>query len=352
MPGGMVQMIQPELMTVRPGDDLDWASLEDYLRARLEDIPAGPLQVLQFPRGSANLTYKLAFDDLQLVLRRPPFGKTAPGAHDMAREFRVLSHIWRAYPRAPRVYAFCEDVSVIGAPFVVQEYRSDGVVIFEGASADFATLPDVGIRLTQAMVEALADLHEIDFRAVGLADFGRPEGYLQRQLSGWRDRWSRVASADCAVEMEQVASRLESETPNSSLISLIHNDYKLDNCQFRPGAPDSVASVFDWDMATLGDPLVDVGITLAYWSDVRRRVPLGLPPKDVFARLYAERVGIDLATIGWYEAFACWRNAVVIQQLYDRRLRGDSHDDRAAQYGRAASALAARAVDILDGREA
>jgi aminoglycoside phosphotransferase (APT) family kinase protein len=339
-----------EVAEVRAGDALDWAALEAWLRAHLPDLPAQPMQVLQFPRGAANLTYRLAFGELRLVLRRPPFGKTAPGAHDMGREHSILSRLWSAYPRAPRAYAFCNDAAVIGAPFVVQAYRGGGVVIFGGAPDGMADLPDLGERLTQAMAEALADLHRVDYAAAGLADLGRPEAFVARQLAGWRDRWRRVASAENAALVERVADRLEGAMPVSAAAAVIHNDFKLDNCQFRPGDPDQVVSVFDWDMATLGDPLIDVGITLAYWSHMARDPSLGLPPKEAFARAYAARMGVDVEAIRWYEAFACWRTAVAVQQLYDRFLRGDSHDQRLAATGASIPRLAARAEAVLDGR--
>ena len=338
----------PEVAAVRAGDELDWPALEAHLRAQVGDLPNAPMRVLQFPRGNANLTYQLAFGDLRLVLRRPPFGKTAPGAHDMGREHAILSKLWRAYPRAPRALLFCEDTAVIGAPFVVQEYRGDGVVIFGPASDDMAGLPGLGGRLTSALAGALADLHKVDYAAIDLAGLGRPDGFVARQLSGWRDRWRRVASEDRTAQMERLADRLERDLPAPRRTSIVHNDFKLDNCQFRPGAPDLVISVFDWDMATLGDPLVDVGVTLAYWPYAQRQQSLGLPPKETFAEVYAELAGIEVGALRWYEAFACWRNAVAIQQLYDRFLKGDSHDERQAATGRNVVLLADRAEAVLD----
>lgn len=210
------------------------------------------MTVSQFPRGSANLTYRLAFAGLHLVLRRPPFGKIAPGAHDMHREYTILSKLWQAWPRAPRAYVLCEDVEVIGAPFVVQEYRDGGVVIFGEAPPSMADLPDLGTRLVTAMADALADLHKVDYAAVGLADLGKPEGFVERQVAGWRDRWSRVASAECGHRYVAMGERLAAEMPQSGPPALIHNDYKLDNCQFRPGDPERVASVFDWDGQVVG----------------------------------------------------------------------------------------------------
>lgn len=342
-------IVAPEVAAVRPGEELDWAALEAYLRVHIEDLPAAPMAVLQFPRGSANLTYQLSFGERRLVLRRPPFGKTAPGAHDMGREHRILSRLWQAYPRAPRAYLLCEDISVIGAPFVVQDYRAGGVVLFSGASEGMESAPDAGLRIATALADALADLHAVDYAAIGLSELGKPEGFVRRQLTGWRDRWNRVAAADYAELMNRVGDRLERDMPATTRHSIVHCDYKLDNCQFRAGEPDTVVSVFDWDMATLGDPLIDVGITLSYWAHMSRGNTLGLPPKAVFADLYAARTGVGLEALRWYEAFANWRTAVAVQQLADRYQRGDSADSRLADSARQGAMLAQRAEAALNG---
>jgi aminoglycoside phosphotransferase (APT) family kinase protein len=338
-----------EVAAVRSGDELDWVKLESWLRSHVADLPAAPMTVAQFPRGTANLTYRLAFGDLQLVLRRPPFGKIAPGAHDMAREYAILSKLWRAWPCAPRAYAFCQDAEVIGAPFVASEYRGGGLVIFGGAPPSMAGLPDLGMRLATAMADALADLHKVDYAAVGLSDLGKPNGFVERQVAGWRDRWSRVASGECCERYEAMGARLADEMPQSGPPAIVHNDYKLDNCQFLPGAPDKVVSVFDWDMATLGDPLVDVGICLSYWRFMRRAEDLRLPEGRIFAELYADRMGIDPDALRWYEAFADWRTGVAVQQLYDRHRRGNSADDRLANLGRSVEEFIGRAETVMEG---
>lgn len=342
---------EPEVAPVRAGEALDWPALEARLRAELADLPADPMSVLQFPRGSANLTYRLSFGDLRLVLRRPPFGKTAPGAHDMGREHRILSRIWRAYPRAPRAYLLCEDVSVIGAPFVVQEYRGGGEVIFDQLPPGMVGLPDLGLRLTRAMADALADMHTIDIAAAGLSDLGKPEGFVARQMSGWRDRWARAAPAPSVPAMDRVADALEESRPATSAAALIHNDYKLNNCQFRPDDPDEVITVFDWDMATLGDPLIDVGILLNYWASMKTAPGLELPPKEAFAQMYADRAKLEVEALRWYEAFACWRMAITVQQLGNRYRQGDSHDERLAGIADRVPEFADRAAAILAGQQ-
>ena len=274
-----------ELAPVRPGEDLDWAALEDYLKARLPELD-GPMTVLQFPNGSANLTYQLVIGGTRLVLRRPPFGKLAPGAHDMRREHRVLSRLYRSYPRAPRAVLYGEDESVIGSRFFVSEYRP-GVVVWDRIPGTMSGQADAGRRIGFAVVDALADLHLVDPESCDLGDLGRPDGYLERQLRGWQGRWAAVAP-EAGTPVERGGAALAARLPVPTRTSIVHNDFKTDNCQFAPDDPDVVVSVFDWDMATLGDPLVDLGTLLNYWpSDDGSPVlaipgleRLGLPGKD------------------------------------------------------------------------
>jgi aminoglycoside phosphotransferase (APT) family kinase protein len=349
---------RPEVAAVRPGEELDWPSLEGYLRDAITDLD-GAMEVLQFPNGSANLTYLVSFSDRRLVVRRPPFGRIAPGAHDMKREYRALSKLWQAYDRAPRAFAFCDDHAVIGSDFLVIEYRS-GVVLWGSVPPAMAQFAGVGRRVGLAVVDALADLHRVDPESVGLADLGRPDGFLERQVAGWAKRWELSALPDSDPLMQEVGDRLAATMPSSRYASILHNDYKLDNCQFDPADPDRVKSVFDWDQATLGDPFVDLGITLNYWPDPGDRsglealVPegtetLGLPTRAEMIDRYAAGTGFDVDTVRWYEAFAAWKTAVVLQQLYARWVRGESRDARMADRGPRVSSQARRAASILDG---
>lgn len=352
-------MTAPELTdvaAVRPGEDLDWPAVEAFLRARLPGL-AGDLSVLQFPNGSANLTYLLRFGDRPLVLRRPPFGRIAPGAHDMAREYRVLSRLWRAFPAAPRALLLCEDQTVVGSKFFVMEFRS-GVVIWDAIPASMRHHTEVARRVGFAVVRALADLHQVDYATCGLSDVGRPDGFVARQVQGWRGRWDAVASGDANPVMLQVADLLERDLPAPQRSAVLHNDLKLDNCQFDPAEPDCVHSVFDWDMATLGDPLVDLGTLLNYWPDRSDRPgdrgvypegqdALGLPSQAEILTVYADVTGLDLSNIRWYQAFACWKTAIVMQQLHDRYLRGETGDERMASRADRVAELASRARRLL-----
>jgi aminoglycoside phosphotransferase (APT) family kinase protein len=347
-----------EAAPVRTGDDLDWPRIESYLREHLEGAE-GEFTVLQFPHGAANLTYLLRFGDREFVLRRPPFGVIAPGAHDMRREFRVLSRLWRVFDLAPRAYVFCDDHDVAGADFFVMQ-RRDGVVIRGVLPPSMAGLPDVGRRIGFAVVEAMAALHLVDPAAADLADLGRPEGFVARQVSGWKKRWDLVADEANTPVMTEVHERLERTMPRPSRASLVHNDLKLDNCQFDPADPDRVVSIFDWDMTTVGDPLVDLGTLLNYWPDpadppqaARGAHPgerqMGLPSRAEIVQRYAERTGTPVESIGWYEAFAQWKTAVVVQQLYNRFARGETQDTRMAHQADRVPALAAGALELIEG---
>jgi aminoglycoside phosphotransferase (APT) family kinase protein len=357
-----------DVAVVRPGEELDWPALATWLRTRLPELQ-GDLSVLQFPRGSANLTYQLTIGETKLVVRRPPFGRLAKGGHDMSREYLVLSRLHQTYDRAPRAFAYCGDPQVIGAEFFVSEYRP-GIVVWDHVPSALSIDIDAAERVGMAVVDALADLHGVDPADCGLAELGRPEGYLDRQLAGWARRWADVGLVSelpdahiTAATMREVSSRLLALQAASQTPGIVHNDFKIDNCQFTPGNPDRVYSVFDWDMATLGDPLCDFGTLLNYWPDHT------LPPGDVGGYIaasatrnlalasraqvverYAKSSRLDLDGIAWYEAFGCWKTAVILQQLYARSVRGETADERMRQRGEMVAPLARRALHLLGGQ--
>ena len=361
-------MTSSDVAAVRPGEQLDWPSLERWLRTELPHLE-GEFSVLQFPRGSANLTYRVTFDDTHLVVRRPPFGKIAKGGHDMSREHLVLSRLYKCYDRAPRAFAHCQDTDVVGAEFFVAEYRS-GIVVWDRVPDDLSADTDAASRVGFAVVDALAELHNVEPQECGLGELGRPDGYLDRQLSGWARRWADVADASLlpdasatSAAMAEVTHRLVDRQPPSQSPAVVHNDYKIDNCQFRPGDPDRVYSVFDWDMATLGDPLCDFGTLLNYWPDhtlspedpgffiaASATRGLRLPSRADVVERYAKASPLDLGQIGWYEAFGCWKTAVILQQLYARSVRGETSDARMRQRGEMVAPLARRALQLLGGQ--
>jgi len=330
----------PEIADVRAGENLEWPRIEEYCRERLPPAvdTAGPFEVLQFPNGSANLTYLMRFGTTELVLRRPPFGTLAPGAHDMKREYRVLSRLWRVFDAAPRAYLFCDDPAIGGADFFVMERRC-GEVIRGVIPVSMRDHEHVGHRVGMALIERIAEFHGLDPAAADLTRLGRPDGFVARQLRGWKQRWDLVADDRYNAGMTELHTRLEAALPEPQRVSLVHNDLKLDNCMFDPADPDRVTSFFDWDMTTLGDPLVDVGTLLNYWPDPKDSVAekrfnhlgmerMGLPARAEIVERYGQRSGLDLSAIGWYEAFALWKTATVIQQLHHRWKMGDSSDPR------------------------
>ena len=350
----------PETAPVREGEDLDWARIEAHLRAELpaEVVDGGPFSVEQFPNGSANLTYLVAFGERELVLRRPPFGALAPGAHDMKREHKVLSRLWAHFDRAPRAYLFCDDHDVAGADFFVMERRR-GEVVRGVVPETMRHHERVGHRLGLALIDAIAEFHLLDPEACGLGDLGRPDGFMGRQVAGWRKRWDLVADPSWDGPMVELHGRLEASIPAAQRVSLIHNDLKLDNCMFDPADPDRVTAFFDWDMTTLGDPLCDIGTLMNYWpdpgdADGSRRTGhdgldrMGLPTRAEMVERYGHRTGLDVSMVPWYDAFAQWKTAVVVRQLHHRWLMGDSTNERMATIADSLPTLVATADELLD----
>ena len=350
----------PETAPVRTGEELDWPTIEAYLRAELPPHldTNGPLEVLQFPNGAANLTYLIKLGQTELVLRRPPFGVLAPGAHDMKREFKVLSRLWEHFDKAPRAYLLCDDHAVAGADFFVME-RRHGEVIRNVLPESMAGHDAVGQRIGFALVDAIAEFHVLDPEACGLSDLGKPEGFVTRQVGGWKKRWNLVQDPDHHALMSSLHARFEASLPESQSVSFVHNDLKLDNCMFRTGDPDHVEAFFDWDMTTLGDPLIDLGTLLNYWPDtedgpdVKRAHPgmstMGLPTrKEVIAR-YGDKTGFNVERAAWYEAFGQWKTAVVVQQLHYRWKVGDSTDPRMEFIAKGVPALMTTADELLSG---
>jgi aminoglycoside phosphotransferase (APT) family kinase protein len=345
-----------ELIDERPDERLETGRLEPWLRAHLPGAE-GKLSVRQFGGGKANLTYLLRFGANEFVLRRPPLGPVPPGAHDMAREHRVLSRLWRRYPPAPKSLLLCEDASLIGAVFIVEE-RRHGFVIRDDIPEEFAGRPALNRRIGEALVDALADLHLVSPAAVGLGDLGRPDGYVERQLSGWTRRWQAAQGGEEAERSTAlwapVIDWLGRHLPDSRGASLLHNDYRLDNCLLDSRDPGRIEAVLDWDMCTQGDPLCDLGYLLNYWVEPGdppewREIAAmptwrpGFPSRAEAIRRYAARTGCDVGRAGWHQVFAAFKLAVIIQQIYIRYVRGQTQDPRFRYYWRRVRGLAEKA---------
>jgi len=338
-----------DTIPVRPDERFDEGRLGEYLRGRLPGADGRPA-VRQFGGGAANLTYLVDFGGREYVLRRPPLGPVAPTSHDMAREHRVLSVLHEAYPLAPRAFLFCEDPSVIGAPFFVMERRR-GVVVRRTMPEAFAAIPEAGRRMGEAIVDALADLHAVDYRALGLDALGRPEGFLERQVEGWWGRWQKARLAEVA-DMDAVYAWLRKRLPPAGAASLVHNDYKLDNAMFAAADPGRVVAVFDWDMCTLGDPLADLGSLLCYWSEpgdlpelrATAMMPAdGFPGRAELVDRYAARSGRDVSSMAFHHVLGLFRLVVIAAQIYVRFHRGQTQDRRFEAFGRLVPVVAAAA---------
>jgi aminoglycoside phosphotransferase (APT) family kinase protein len=344
---------------VREGEALDLDRLEAYLARELPELD-GPFSVQQFPSGHSNLTYLVRCPERELVLRRPPLGMQIKTAHDMGREFRILSGLQQAYDKIPRPLVYCEDASVLGAPFYLME-RVSGIIFRhprppEGLSLSAALMRE----LSTALIDNLAALHTVDLSATGLAREGQPTGYVERQVTGWSKRYFNAKTNEIP-EVEEVAAWLAKTIPSESAEALIHGDYKYDNLVLDPESPSRIIAVLDWEMATVGDPLMDLGTTLGYWLDpsdppAHRMLPLGptLLPGNLTRRQlverYAEVSGMEtIPEMLFYYVFGLFKIVVIAQQIYKRFKEGHTQDQRFASmiHGvRTISTTAARAIEV------
>ncbi len=346
-----------DTIPVREDERIDEERLAAYLRGKLPGTE-NPLRVRQFGGGAANLTYLLDYGTHQYVLRRPPLGPVPPKSHDMAREHRVLSVLWQAYPLAPRSFLYCDDPSIIGAPFHVLE-RRQGIVVRREIPPAYAHIPDAPQRMTWALVDALADLHAVDYQAIGLGDLGRPQGFIHRQIEGWWKRWQAAKLEDLPA-MEAIYQWLLENEPPEQPGTLVHNDYKLDNIMLHPEDPGRAVAVFDWDMCTLGDPFSDLGALLAYWVQADdpphvkalAMMPIDerFPRREELVARYAARSGRDVSDIRFYHALSLYRVAVIIAQIYVRYVRGQTKDRRFASFGPMIPLTAQAALDVAQGK--
>jgi len=343
-----------DVSSVRPDEKMDWASLEAWLKANITDL-TGDMTVAQFHGGHANLTYCVSFNRRELVVRRPPLGKIAPGAHDMAREYRVLSGLAPHFDQAPKAYGFCDDVSVIGAPFIVME-RCKGVIIRDSLPPEFAPSQALARDVSFALVDALVALQSVDVDLVGFGNRKRAQSFTERQLEGWNKRWGIVSNGVRDNAFSSVHDMLAKLRPATETVCVVHNDLKLDNCLFDPRNPSRVEVILDWDMTTIGDPLIELGTLLGYWkeaSDGYDRAPTidldmaAFPSRADMIERYRSKGG-RIDNLPWYEAFALWKHAVVLKQLHGRYERGESQDQRFAEFPEFIPALIEGARDLLD----
>lgn len=347
-----------DLIDVRPDERFDENRLAEFLSGKLDGANQ-KMTVKQFGGGAANLTYQLRFGGTQeYVLRRPPVGPVVPSAHDMAREYKVLSVLRQAFEYAPRAYLFSDDESIVGAPFIIME-RCQGTVVRRVMPDDYAAFPDVPRRMSEALVDALAEFHAVDYAALGLANLGRPQGFIKRQVEGWNRRWQQ-AKLNENPNVTEIYRWLNEHLPASTYSTLVHNDYKLNNTMFAADDAAKLVAILDWDMCTLGDPLSDLGTLLTYWTQaddpphVKMTATMPTAGYDFLTRRqlierYAHKSGRDPSSIRFYHVLGIYRLLVILQQIYIRYWRRQTRDERFAELGLVVEALANTAIQAAGG---
>lgn len=344
---------------VREEDAFNAEAMDSWLRRSITDLPPGLPIIEQFTKGASNLTYRLTYPDRSLVLRRPPAGTKAASAHDMSREVHVLEHLAKPYPFVPTVRAYCSDESVIGSTFYVMDYL-DGTILRPDSSSLLA--PDVASEVGRVFVDRWADLHSVNVVEAGLADWGKGPGYVDRQVFGWSDRYRR-ARTDDVPDAEDVMSWLEANRPGDVAQCVIHGDWRLDNMvmdtdSLIEGHQPEIIGVLDWEMATIGDPLMDVGAALPYWIEstdagtdpayaALKRQPSdlpGMPTRAEIMQQYSERMGFTDVNWNFYEIYGLFRLAVILQQIWARYRAGQTTNPAFAKFGDAVRVLLARAA--------
>jgi len=331
-------------MTEQDPPGLDLGRAAPYLSRATDGALAGPLTASVISGGRSNLTYLVGDGTRTVVVRRPPLGHVLPSAHDMTREYTVISALAKAGFPVPGPLLLCTDPDAIGAPFYVMDYV-DGVVLRRG---DEAT-PDQAVHCGRALVDLLVRLHGIDHEAIGLADFGRPDGYLERQVRRWHQQWERSKTRELPA-LERVSERLAKELPASQRAGIVHGDYRLDNVMFDRKL-ERIDAVMDWEMATIGDPLADVGLMVVYTDLAQLRltppVPDGFPTGAELAARYAATTGLDAAHLDWYVAFGNFKLAVIAEGIHARFLQGKTVGAGFEAFGPSVPVLIDRAEQTL-----
>jgi aminoglycoside phosphotransferase (APT) family kinase protein len=323
----------------RDGESFDIKKVDQFLKDKIPGL-SGELAVKQFPRGFSNLTYLITIGDREMVLRKPPFGKKAKTAHDMSREYRILKALESVFPYSPKPLLYTDDNDIMGSSFYVME-RIKGIILRKKIPKELGLTPDMITKLCESLMEVFCELHALDFNKIGLEDFGKPEGYVRRQVEGWSSRY-RNARTDDAPDFENVMKWLHDKMPNDSQTpTIIHNDYKFDNVVLNPENPMEIIGVLDWEMSTIGDPLMDLGGSLAYWinhDDPDNAKLIGMLPttdKGMLTRnklvdMYMEKTGRKIETFDFYYCFDLFRLATIAQQIYYRFYHGQTKDERFA----------------------
>lgn len=343
---------------VRQGETLDWLSLDTYLKNAIPSLTGQP-DISQYPAGNSNLTYCLRYPNAELVVRRPPFGSKVKSAHSMIREYRIMKALKPVFGAVPEVLAYSDDESIIGAEFYVMR-RVEGQVAGERyLPAEWGFSEDDTRRLCVSFWSKLIELHQVDYLAAGLADFGRPEGYAKRQVAGWNGRM-QAAATDDGETFEDVQDWLVQNLPeNEPAPAILHGDYRLDNVILDKDDPFKVIALLDWEICALGNPLMDLGNALAYWVEpddpaylqaimMQPSSAAGMLSRAEVIDLYAEKTGLDVSDFTFYYTYGLFRNIVILQQIYYRYYHKMTQDERFEKFGWLVQAIGNHCRRLID----
>jgi len=341
---------------IKTGEGLQKDALEAFIKENIPDLQ-GSIEIKQFPGGHSNLTYLLTFGDREMVMRRPPFGSKVKSAHDMGREYRVLNALAPVFPYAPKPLLYTEDTSVIGCPFFIME-RLTGIILRGEIPKNMPLSEDQAKTLCRNVIKAQYELHSIDYKKIGLENFGRPKGYIKRQVEGWSKRYEGSKTPD-APDCDNITKWLANHMPpDSDRPGVIHGDYKFDNILLDADNPTKIIGIFDWEMATIGDPIADLTYTLIFWPerDDTSTAALGsMPPilsqaasREDLIGLYEELSGCRIENLSFYYSFNLFRLGVILQQIYYRHYQGITKDQRFGAFKMAVQMLMEGAHKIID----
>jgi aminoglycoside phosphotransferase (APT) family kinase protein len=330
---------------IRQGEELNTGNLAEFLR---DKIGAGEIEISQFPSGNSNLTYCLKIGDTEYVLRRPPFGNQVKTAHDMSREFLCLDKLSKVYPPAPKPLIYCGDEAITGSEFYLMERRT-GLIIRGKSPEILENSLELQRKICESFIENLVDLHSLDYQKIGLGNLGKPAGYAVRQVEGWTKRYFN-AQTDEHAELEKSIEWIGKNIPVSDGATLVHNDYKFDNIMLNPSDLTEIVAVLDWEMTTIGEPLMDLGTSLGYWMSreageqmlsmpFNPRVLMENISRRELVEIYAEKSGRDVSEMLFYYVFGTFKIAVIAQQIYYRYAKGFTRDKRFAAFNHFVNAL-------------
>lgn len=345
-----------QTIQARDGEELDAAVIARYLKPHLPHLTGEP-SIRQFPGGASNLTYLLSYPEQDLVLRRPPLGKKAKSAHDMGREFLILNKLNDGFPYCPKAYVHCTDSSIIGDEFYVME-RVEGIILRSDIPAELNFTAEKTKALCESFIDKLVDLHQVDYKACGLEELGKPEGYVERQIKGWSDRYEKALTPDAPLWTEVQVWLNDKMPADHPKPGIIHNDYRFDNVILDPDNPMQIIGVLDWEMTTIGDPLMDLGNSLAYWIEaddpapvqLMRRQPsnaAGMLTRQEIVDYYAKQAGIEIPNFDFYYTYGLFRLAGIVQQIYYRFYHGQTKDKRFAPFVQLNALLEQMALNVI-----